>query len=172
MPISERKRAKVTGKGGKALHLGIEHWIIDKPQFKALSGSDVKMLVHLGRQYRGFNNGDFAITPIREHWTSRDTVQHSLKRLIAGGWIIKTRQGGLGMGCDLYAITWWPIDACKGKHDYPAETVASHLWMKKTPYRNPELAVPESGTATEKNCAQSSHVVPESGTRNAKFKAA
>ena len=169
--IPERKRMKITGKGGKSLWVGIEHWIVDTPQFKALQGSDVKFLVHLGREYNGHNNGDLSIANIRKHWRSRDTVQNAIKRLIEGGWIIKTRLGGLHMGPDLYAMTWWPIDACK-THDYSAETRASNLWLKKMTDRNPELVVPESGTVGAPNWSRNDHSVPETGTTNARFKAA
>ena len=76
------------------------------------------------------------------------------------------------MGPDLFAVSWWPINACNGKHDYPEEKIASNLWAKKMTVRNTELAVPESGTRVEQEMTNSRAVVPESGTAERKFRAA
>lgn len=171
--INERKRARITGKGSAPRYFGIEHWIIDKPEFKALKGSPIKMLIAIGRQYNGFNNGNLMLSTARDHWRSDDTAQVNITRLIEDGWVVKTRRGGLGIGSDLYAITWWSIDVCKIAHDYPAETTASHSWMKnRTPLRKPELVVPKTGTGDAKTCSESNQQVPKTGTENDVFKAA
>ena len=172
MGNQEWKRAKITGRGKYPEYLKLLHYIIDSQQFARIPGSKLKMLIDLARQFNGRNNGNFDISKIRLRWNSRDTTGTALTWLVNHGWIIKTKQGGLGMGPDLFAVTWWPIDECKGKHDFPAETVASHLWAKKTPARISVLAVPEIGTSEIEKRSIIDHVVPETGTRNADFKVA
>jgi len=172
-PIAERKRPKATGKGAKPLHLGIEHWIIDSAEFKALKGSPIKMLIALGRQYKGYNNGNLKLSLARSHWRSDDTSTNAIKFLLESGWIVKTKHGGLGIGSDMFAITWWPIDECKEPHDYPTEHAPSHAWMKtRRPPRKPELVVPETGTALAPNCSKNEQQAPETGTENGVFQAA
>jgi hypothetical protein len=171
--ISERKRAKVTGKGAALPHLGIPHWIVRRDEFAATPGSALKLLIDLADQYNGFNNGNLSIAQIRPRWSSRSKAKRAMDYLIENGWIVKTKQGGLGIGPDLFAVTWWQVDDCKGKHDYPVESRPSHLWMKnKTPDPNQVRGVPESGTAIAPETPKIGPVVPESGTRSAIFRAA
>jgi hypothetical protein len=71
-----------------------------------------------------------------------------LKELVHFGLIEMTRQGGLNR-CSLYALTWRPIDDCKGKLDCAATKNASGKWKewpgeplelrqrKKSPAREP-----------------------------------
>jgi hypothetical protein len=63
-------------------------------------------------------------------WKSRDTLGRALAELLHFGMIEKTRQGGLNR-CGLYALTWQPINDCRGKLDVSATVLASGLW--KTP---------------------------------------
>jgi ribosomal protein L35 len=176
--ISERKRWKQTGKGKSPPFLQILKHVIDSPQFAAIPGSAHKLLVDMAREYRGpgTNNGNISFDDIRQHnankWSSRATRQAAVNYLVEHGWLVRTRRGGLHMGCDLFAVSWWPIDECDGKHDYPAEKVASNLWAKKMTVRNPELAVPESGPSPDQKVSNVQLVVPESGTAEHKFKAA
>lgn len=130
-----KKRPNLTGKGATASFLSIPHWITDSVEFAALSGNELKMFMELARQYRGNNNG--ALSAMRGQlsargWRNHDLISNKLKALEAKGWAIKTRQGGKHAGCTLYALTIWPIDDCGGKHDWPAERKASHLWRGKS----------------------------------------
>lgn len=97
----------------------------------------MKLLWELARQYRGTNNGDLSATAemLKERsgtWASKDTLSRKLRYLEERGWIVRTRQGGRHIGCNLYAVTWWPVDACGGKHQHPAEHRASHAWKNAT----------------------------------------
>ncbi|MEO6687869.1 MAG: hypothetical protein ABIS07_17340 [Dokdonella sp.] len=143
------KRAQFTGRGQRTF-LGVRHDVLDSDEWAALSGSPAKLLIDLGRQYNGRNNGDLcpALLPRkRGPWKSRSTRTAALAHLLDDGWLLKTKQGGLGMGPDLYAITWWPIDACDGKHGVMPETRASDIW-KKTPDRIPVISGPDIGHRT------------------------
>ncbi len=172
MAIAERKRAKITGRGKIPPFLMIPHWIIDTPEFAALKGTPLKLLVDLSRQYNGKNNGDLSPSTLRQRWRSHDTLLNAALALVVGGWIVKTRQGGLGMGPDLYAVTWWPMDACNGKHDYPAESVASHQWRKKALPENRAKPGPESGAGDQEKTANFTPTSPKTGPENAIFQAA
>jgi hypothetical protein len=86
----------------------------------------------LAKEYKGHNNGDFsaAYSVLKSRgWNSPGTLSAALKELQADGWILLTRQGGKNR-CSLYAITWWSIDGCNGKHDYAEENIARNTWKK------------------------------------------
>lgn len=111
--------------------MSIPHFVLDSPQWAALPPYSVKLLMELARQYKGSNNGDLgaAFSILRERgWSSEPTMWKHLATLEDTGWIIKTRQGGRHIGCNLYAVTWWPVDECNGKHQHPPESKASNLW--------------------------------------------
>jgi hypothetical protein len=96
----------------------IPHAILDDPDFLSLNWSSQCLLIHMTRFYNGFNNGDLSI-PIsimkKRGWT-RGTLERSKKDLLNNNWILVTRQG-FKKTCSLYALTWIPIDDCKGKLD-------------------------------------------------------
>lgn len=105
--------------------------------------------MELASQYNGRNNGDLSATYTDLHargWSSNDVLQRALKGLEAASWIIRTRQGGRHQGCNLYAISWWPIDHCDGKHDCNAEIKPSHRW--KNAIGRPESGQRKAGIRT------------------------
>lgn len=127
-----RQRWKHTGRSESGGFFKLPHAVMDSPSYRSLSGSAVKLLNDLGRQYRGHNNGDLSaawkVLRMRG-WKSRDTITRALAELLELGLIEKTRQGGLHL-CSLYALTWQAIDECGGKLDVPATRVASGLWKQ------------------------------------------
>ena len=94
---------------------------MDTPDYQALSGNSVKLLLELAYQYRGGNNGDLQATWTTlkgKGWRSKTTVSKALKALVDANLITCTRQGVFtnpGGRCALYALNWQPIDDCKGK---------------------------------------------------------
>lgn len=129
------KRAKHTGRKGKGKFLGIPHNVLESPAYNALDGWSVKLLVDIGKQYTGFNNGDLnaAYSELKKQgWRSPSTLNKSLKRLQEVGLIQLTRQGGKNL-CSLYAITWQGIDDCKGKIDIAPTKQESNLWKQYRP---------------------------------------
>ncbi|HWT17357.1 MAG TPA: hypothetical protein VN280_00440 [Variovorax sp.] len=149
--IHPTKRARLTGKGKAPTFLAIPHYILDSPEWAALPGNSLKMLLDLASQYRGINNGNLEATWERlsaRGWASKETVQTALTRLEADGWIFKTRQGGRDKRCSLYAVTWWSIDADGDRHSWPNERVARHSWRTST--------TPKIGAETETKIASTS----------------
>ena len=129
-----RTRQRVKGRRDQGSFLALPHSVLDSPEFAALSGRAVKLLLDLGAQYRGSNNGDLCAAwrlMANRGWRSRDTLGKALQELERAGWILRTRQGGRHRA-SLYALTWRGIDECGGKHDEPSSPVPSNLWRSKT----------------------------------------
>lgn len=85
--------------------------------FARLSPYALKLLFDLLAQYTGFNNGDLSAAwklMAQRNWRSRATLSKALKELEEGGWLVRTRQGGLHK-CTLFAVTLFQIDECRDK---------------------------------------------------------
>jgi hypothetical protein len=95
------------------------HEVLDSVAFMGASARAKAMLFELVRQHNGRNNGhlQLAISHLRRRgWTSTDQAQKAKEELIERELIVKTRLGGLGMGPDLYAVTWLPVTDLTGLH--------------------------------------------------------
>lgn len=101
-------------------------WVLPKalmehPDFRELSPSATKVLMVLGCQYNGKNNGDLAATKkLLKPWggMADHTLCKALKQLRERNLVICTRNSYRrrdGQKCALYALTWVPIDLCPGK---------------------------------------------------------
>jgi len=104
---------------GKRRFVMLPHELLKLPEYMKLSHKAKGLLTELLFQYNGINNGDFCLTLSvmkKRGWSSNDTIGSATKELIEVGFIILTRQGGRNM-CNLYGVTWEPIDECKNKLD-------------------------------------------------------
>ncbi len=107
-------------------YAGIPHSVMASEDYKRLSGSALKILLELTRQYNGRNNGDLSATfKVAETLGigSKSTLTRALRELQEKNLITQTRQGQFinpGGVCSLYALTWQPIDECQGKLDIAA----------------------------------------------------
>ena len=114
MRSRKAKSKAITYKGFLHLHRAL----LDCDDFISLKGNSIKLLIDLGRQYNGFNNGDLCATLSvmrKRGWNSNQQLTKALRELLKRELIIQTKQGGLNLGPNLYAITWQPIDECNGK---------------------------------------------------------
>lgn len=126
-------RDKLKGRTYTGRFFGIPAAVLDSDNYKAMSFKARALLLDLGSQYRGHNNGDLAAAwsiMKRRGWKSKDTLQRALRELLEAGMIEQTRWGGLHC-CSLYGVTWLAIDECGGKLDVTATTFGSGLWHKK-----------------------------------------
>ena len=101
--------------------------LLDCEDFISLKGNSIKLLIDLGSQFNGYNNGDLcaSLSVMRKRgWNSNQQLAKALKELLERNLIVQTKQGGLNLGPNLYAITWQPIDECGGKLDANPTTVA------------------------------------------------
>lgn len=118
MPAKD-PRAKHKGRKGQAGYLHIPRDVLKSEAYLNLDGWAVKLLVDVAGQFCGNNNGDLTASwsVLRDKgWRSPGTLNKALKTLTEAGLLEQTRQGGRNR-CSLYAVTWRPIDECKGKLD-------------------------------------------------------
>lgn len=107
--------------------------------FYRLSNSAKALLFELLGQYRGNNNGDLCCAwglLKKRGWRSRATIERARNELLKSGWIVLTRLGGRNKA-NLYALTFYAIDECKGKIDHrPLSGSPLGYWKTCT---NPEI---------------------------------
>lgn len=130
-----RTREKVKGRKTSGSFLSLPHKIIESVEFSKLKPSTIKLIINLGAQFRGKNNGDLTAAWVimeKYGWRSKDTLYRAIKEAEETGFILRTRQGGLNK-CNLFAITWKPIDECGGKLDVKSTRVASNAWKSNPP---------------------------------------
>ena len=115
--------------------------VIESPEFKSLNGNAVKALLYLITQYNGYNNGNLSapLTKSVECFGLGDkALQRALKELKDKGFIEKTRQGGKNH-CNLYAVTFYAMDAIKGL-DIEPTAHPSNKWRESVKKLNKTLA--------------------------------
>lgn len=119
-------RQKHKGRRESGNFAALPHVVIDSTDFRGLSGSALKVLIGLLRQYRGSNNGDLSASFTHaKDWGigSKTTLANALDELQTANLITRTREGRFikpGGCCALYAVTWRPIDECGGKLEVSA----------------------------------------------------
>ncbi len=128
--MARRRLVRAKGRKFSGQFLALPSVVLNCEDFKNLSGSATKLLIMLGEQYRGHNNGDLSAPFSKARlWgiRSQQTLAKALKELLSARLIVKTREGYFlnpGRKCALYALTWHPIDECGGKLDVLATTTA------------------------------------------------
>lgn len=139
--MKPRSRRKHKGRSESGTFTLIPHNVQDSDNWRQASGTAIKLLCDIARQYNGRNNGDLcaSLSVLKpKGWTSPETVTWAARELRHFGFITLTRQGGLDLGANLYALTWHSIDECKGKFDCAATAVASGEWKQpKPPFSRP-----------------------------------
>src|SRR6185503_15120600 len=103
-----------------------------------LSPNGCKLVLDLGRQYSGFNNGylSAALSILKPlGWRSEATVREAVAECLHYCLIQKTRQGGRNR-CNLFALTWWKIHQKEGRPlDMKASMTVSNDWkMERSVY--------------------------------------
>ena len=118
--------------------LGLPHAVLDCPAYIELPNAAKVLLVDIGRQFNGFNNGDLSCTLSlmqKRSWKSKSQLDKAKAVLLEKGFIALTREGGRNR-CNLYCLTWQKIDEHKGKLDRPATKAPLSYWRQGF---NPEL---------------------------------
>ena len=135
MTSRNEKRRRITGRQTTNSFLSLPHHVLDHENFRCLSPRATKLAIDIAAQYRGSNNGDLSATLslMRDRgWNSSDQLDKAKKELVGKDVIRVARQGGLNK-CNLYALTWFPIDECKGKLDIPSTITAPVDWKIGSP---------------------------------------
>lgn len=108
-------------------HFSLPAALLALDDMKQLSAKALKLLIDLGAQFNGRNNGDLCATLSMMRlrgWNSNDTLTKAKKELLERNLILETKQGGLGIGPSLYAVTWQPIHECNGKLEVASTLLA------------------------------------------------
>lgn len=102
------KRPESIGGGYSA----IPWTVVDSAAFSGSSDKAKSLLFALMRQHNGSNNGKLHLARawLNSHgWTCDENNKKARDELIERGLIVKTRSGGLNMGADFFALTWFDI---------------------------------------------------------------
>lgn len=86
--------------------------VLDSNSFKGASEKAKALLFALMRQHNGNNNGHLHLAKkwlYNQGWTCHENNSKARKELIDRGLIVQTKWGGLNMGADLFALTWYDI---------------------------------------------------------------
>lgn len=149
--------ARAKGRGTKGPPFSqFFHIVHDSENYARLPPRAVKLLLDVLRFYNGRNNGDISITwstmrPLG--WKSKDQLQKATIELEHHGFIKKSRQGGRHL-CSLYALTFFSVDECGGKHELTPSSSATNEWrvtqttkpvFKKSLPRTAGKAAPQEG---------------------------
>jgi hypothetical protein len=120
--------------------------------FRQLSGNAVKLLCSLAYQFTGNNNGDmtaaWSVMRDKHGFRSPRTLNNVRNELLAANLLYVTRQGGRGR-CNLYALTWMPIDECHGKLDCKPTTLAVRKEWHLTQVTEPKTKRMKDSTIVE-----------------------
>lgn len=134
----KNKRNQVNNRSSSKRFLMLPYEMLSGDAYASLSNKAVKCLVDIAGQFNGVNNGDLSCTlklMKKLGWNSNSQITAAKNELIKKGFIVLTRQGGMNK-CNLYAVTWKPIDDCNGKLDRRSGIVSLGWWKKGF---NPEL---------------------------------
>lgn len=115
-------------------HFHLPAALLEHDDMRQLSPRATKLLIDIGVQYNGYNNGDLCITRsvlIARGWSSNDQLMKAKRELLDRNLIMQTKLGGLGIGPSLFAFTWQPIQECGGKLDIKSTTVAPRSLNEK-----------------------------------------
>jgi hypothetical protein len=131
--------SKAKGRGGNKGHLGLPKEVIEHDNFMKLSPHGNKLLIDIGQQYLGKNNGDLCATwsfMVARGWKSRDTLNDALRELEYYGLIVQTQMGGLNRP-SLYALGWNRIDKAHKDSEWTVGDRASNWKQSKRKFVTP-----------------------------------
>lgn len=113
MARKKEKRAESISGG----YAAIPWAVLDSESFKGATDKAKALLFALMRQHNGQNNGHLHLARkwLSSHgWKCDESNRKATKELIERGLIIQTKWGGLNVGANLYALTWYDISSYIG----------------------------------------------------------
>lgn len=133
--MSRRRYKDAKKKREKGAFLALPMTVLNSYAYTKLSPFAVKLLLDLGSQYRGNNNGDLcaAWKVMRPRgWRSEVTLGKAKKELLLAGFIFEARKGRRPNICSLYAVTWQDLDHSI-KHDVGPKSFLFGAWKVNEP---------------------------------------
>jgi len=115
--------------------LAVPAVVLNSQSYARLSSHAVKLLLDLGSQYRGDNNGDLSAAwklmgP--RGWRSEETLHNAKQELLRARFIVEMRKGARPNKCSLYALTWHGLDPSP-KYDVAVTTFVFGAWKAEEP---------------------------------------
>jgi hypothetical protein len=126
--------SKAKGRNEKGRFVALPHHCLNHENYIRMNDKAKVLIVNVVLQYNGGNNGDLCIAfsmMKKQGWKSKQTLYLAINELLHYGWLVRTRIGGLNKTPHLYAITFHPIDECKGKLDIKATKTPPGIWKNK-----------------------------------------
>ena len=116
---------------------------LDHPSFLKLSPYAKALLLDLGAQYRGDNNGNLScawkvMKP--RGWRSEATLHKAKHELIGAGYLFEARKGRRPNVCGLYALTWLLLDP-DPRHDCSLRAFERWAFQRREPPKVVRLVV-------------------------------
>lgn len=161
-------------------YAGIPHTVLDSPAFQGTSPRSKALLFEVMRQHNGKNNGHLhlAMSWLKKRgWLSADQVSDSTAELIERQLIVQTKQGGLNIGPNRYALSWQHITNYVGLDIYPKEYYPGQWTLcnlpptpkRKPPQRKHEPCSGDRDGAVPTTGVPRSPAIPTIGTKTANF---
>jgi hypothetical protein len=119
LPTSRRWKA-ARGKRERGRFLALPYAVLTSAAYLSLSPHGIKLLIDLGVQYNGSNNGDLSAAwkLMRPRgWRSEETLAKAKRELLQTQLIVETRKGWRPNRASPYALTFFALDYCDGKLD-------------------------------------------------------
>ena len=133
--MAKNSYAKSKGRRAQGRFIALPLHCLEHENFIRLSAKGTKLFVDLCSQYNGFNNGDLSVAfsiMQKRGWKSKETLFLAKEELLHYGWITCTRAGMMPRVTNLYALTFYAIDECKGKLDVASTIAPPGDWKKTT----------------------------------------
>jgi len=162
------KRKKIEGQ-----FLALPRPLLDSVAFTTLSPASVCILLAVGKQYTGGNNGRLIATPkwlSQYGFNSHDTIARARRELVEHGFLFQTVQGSRPNRASWYALTWFDLDA-HADYDYgtPAAFAAARgAYKRYQPEAKNAPLIPIIGTKARRTVPTIGHTtgsaIPPIGT--------
>lgn len=129
--------------GGSAFIIPVS--LLKHENFTRLSPYGLKLVLDLGRQYTGFNNGYLwaGWSLLKEQgWKSKETLNNAVLECEHYQVISRTKQGGRNAP-NYHALTWWPVhEIAKRPLDVGPSLGATNSWKEpRQMFEKPEPKV-------------------------------
>lgn len=117
---NERRKKNVQTITNGSTFSVVRHDMLNSEEYFRLSHRAKSLLLDLIGLYNRKNNGDIsaAYSDMKQRgWKSENTLRSAINDLLEARFIIITRQGGRNKICNLYALTFFPINDIRDKNN-------------------------------------------------------
>jgi hypothetical protein len=93
--------------------VAMPHFVMESPDYLSLTGSSVRLLLDIAKQYNGKNNGKLLTSMAfmkTRGWKSSDTLTRAIRELDQAGFIHQTVKGHRPNRASWWALTWRSLD--------------------------------------------------------------